>query len=192
MEHLSVTTIDRRGRLATVVARGRFGGAVLVLAAVAWRQTSYWRDAETLWTYTVSCTSQNAMAHYGLGCAYAQQERVEEAISEVREAVAADSIDPLLIAECHDLLADQLTKQGKTAEALVHYEQAVRVCPKGALFHARLALALLAQVGTIEPLLSGARSFGSTLPFGRHVSASPILCWLAETLPRRLPSAARS
>ena len=32
---------------------------VSVLMGCAWRQTSYWRDSETLWTHTLTCTSQN-------------------------------------------------------------------------------------------------------------------------------------
>ena len=42
------------------------GAAVLALAAVAWRQTSYWRNAETLWTHTLACTGHNAIAHSNL------------------------------------------------------------------------------------------------------------------------------
>ena len=56
------------------------GAAVLLLAAVAWRQTSYWRNAETLWTHALACTEQNALAHYNLAMLYAQQGRTEEAI----------------------------------------------------------------------------------------------------------------
>ena len=31
---------------------------VLVLMGCAWRQTSYWRDSETLWTHTLACTAR--------------------------------------------------------------------------------------------------------------------------------------
>ncbi len=34
----------------------------LVLAAVAWRQTRFWKDSETLWARAVACTSQNWLA----------------------------------------------------------------------------------------------------------------------------------
>ena len=70
------------------------GAAVLALAAVAWRQTSYWRDAETLWTHALACTGANLLAHYGLALLLSRQGRTEEAIVHLREAVAADSIDP--------------------------------------------------------------------------------------------------
>jgi len=118
------------------------GGAVLVLAGVAWRQTSYWRDAETLWTHTVACTDHNALAHMNCAHCSTDQGRTEEAIAHLREAVAASSIDRRLIADSHDFLAASLMKQGKLDEALEHYEQAARVFPEGAIFHARLAVAL--------------------------------------------------
>ncbi len=56
--------------------------------------------------------------------------------------MATDSIYRQLIAYAHDLLAEQLTKQGKTDEALSHLEQAVRVAPTSVACHARLAMAL--------------------------------------------------
>ena len=118
------------------------GAAVLALAVVAWRQTSYWRDRETLWTHTLACTEQNVLARYSLGYAYAMQGKIDEAIFQLREAVAADSIDSAMIAKSHDLLGDCLATQGKTDEAFPHYEAAVRVIPAAPTVHARLAMAL--------------------------------------------------
>ena len=42
---------------------------VLVLMACAWRQTSYWRNSETLWR-RLACTSRNSVAHGNLGSAW--------------------------------------------------------------------------------------------------------------------------
>jgi tetratricopeptide (TPR) repeat protein len=117
-------------------------GTVLALAAMAWRQTTYWRNAETLWTHTLACTEQNVLAHYNLGYTYAMQGNTAEAISQLRDAVAGQSIEPIVIAKSHGLLADSLTKQGEFDEALAHYEQAVRIYAEGAIFHDRLAQAL--------------------------------------------------
>jgi tetratricopeptide (TPR) repeat protein len=118
------------------------GAAVLLLAAVAWRQTSYWRNTDALWTRAVSATENNAVAHHNLGVLYFGQERTDEAIAQFREAVAVDFFDPQLIAMSHSLLADALMKQGKVDEALTHYEQAARIYPEGMIFHGKLATAL--------------------------------------------------
>ncbi len=37
------------------------------LMGCAWRQTSYWRDSETLWSHALACTSRNWPAHNNLG-----------------------------------------------------------------------------------------------------------------------------
>ena len=47
-------------------------------------------------------------------------ERFDEAIAQLREAVAVDSHRPAMIAYAHDLLAGELTGQGKTDEAIAH------------------------------------------------------------------------
>jgi tetratricopeptide (TPR) repeat protein len=117
---------------------------VLALATLAWRQTSYWRNAETLWTHTLGCTEHNALAHYSLGYTYSLQGKTEEVITHLREAVAADSINRKLVSDCHVLLGECLAKQGKNDESLAEYEHAVRILPTGSQYHARLAIALAA------------------------------------------------
>jgi tetratricopeptide (TPR) repeat protein len=121
------------------------GAAVLLLAAVAWRQTSYWRNAETLWTHALACSEQNKMAHCSLASFYAKQGRTEEAIDHAREGLAAKSIDLQLSAKSHCLLGDCLTQEGKIDEALTHYEQAVGLFPAAPIFHERLATALASR-----------------------------------------------
>ncbi|HEY1786091.1 MAG TPA: tetratricopeptide repeat protein [Pirellulales bacterium] len=117
------------------------GGAVFALAGVAWHQTSYWRNAETLWRHTIACTERNSMARYNLAFVYAREGRTEEAISQLRDVAAADSIDPQVMEESQALLAESLTKLGRTDEALAQYGQAVRAYPKSATAHDRLAAA---------------------------------------------------
>ncbi|HEX4146272.1 MAG TPA: tetratricopeptide repeat protein [Pirellulales bacterium] len=129
----------RRWALAAVA-----GGAVLGLAGIAWRQTSYWRNAETLWTHTLSCTRQNLLAHHGLAIVYARQGRTEQAIAEARNALAAGSIDRRWTAEAHILLARKLREKRSIDEALTHYEQAVQALPQNQQFHYQLADALAA------------------------------------------------
>ena len=165
------------------------GAAVLALAAVAWRQTSYWRDNETVWTRAVACTDQNAMAHYCLGGVYASQGRTEDAIAQIRTALAIDSIAPYVTADSHILLAECLASQGKIGEALTHYEQAVRVSPANELAHARWAVAL-ARAGQLDraiaefreavrlnPAFSGARvDFANTLLARGEASEAAAQC----------------
>lgn len=43
------------------------GAAVVVLAVVAWNQTRYWKDSETLFSHTIAVTSANPLAEYSIG-----------------------------------------------------------------------------------------------------------------------------
>ena len=54
------------------------GCATVILAALifgARAQTFYWRNSESLWTHTLACTSDNAVAHNNLGNALFQKAR---------------------------------------------------------------------------------------------------------------------
>ena len=116
--------------------------ALLALSAVACRQTSYWRDAEALWTRAISCTEQNAPGHYCLGHVYDAQGRRDEAIEQFRESLAAYSTSRFLTAETHSSLAHCLPAK----EAIQHLKDATRVYPEGAGPRIRLAEALI-QLG---------------------------------------------
>ena len=124
MECLSVTTIPQCGAggggLLAIVS----GTATIALVAIAWRQTTYWRNGEAVWTRAASCTEQNLLAHFFLAVIRDRQGRTEEAITHLREALAVDSPHRANIVRAHDLLAECLVKQGKIDEALTHYEQA--------------------------------------------------------------------
>ena len=120
------------------------GGTVIVLAAVAWRQTSYWRNAETLWTHSIACIGPNLIAHSNLAAVCLREERTEEAIAHLRAATAAGFVYPQVLAMCHLIFANLLSEHGKADEAFTHYEETVRLFPAGERGHARLAIALAA------------------------------------------------
>ena len=115
--------------------------AASVLAALmgcAWRQTSFWRDSETLWTHTLACTSQNFVAHNCLGQALADRNRWGEAIAEYREAleIKPDSADAL------NNLGLALFRLQRLPEAIVEYRKALEIEPDHAKAHNNLAVVL--------------------------------------------------
>ena len=85
-----------------------------VLVVSAWRQTSYWRDSETLWTHTLACTSQNALAHYNLALALAGSRRIEEATAHFQTTLEIDPDN----ADAHNNLGFALLGRGRTDEAM--------------------------------------------------------------------------
>ena len=111
---------------------------VFVLMGCAWRQTSYWRDSETLWTHALACTSRNSLAHYNLGVALAGRGQVDEAIAHYRKAL---EIKPNF-AEAHDNLGLALAGRGQVDEAIAHYRKALEIKPDRAEAHYNLGDAL--------------------------------------------------
>jgi len=135
---------ERRHRC--VVLGGMGAMALFALLVVASKQTSYWRDNETLWRHTLGCTHDNALAHNNLGLALLDQERTEEAIVQYREALR---INPEY-ALAHNNLGAALVKQERTKEAIVQYHEALRINPDYASAHNNLGAALVQQGRTKE------------------------------------------
>jgi protein O-mannosyl-transferase len=72
--------------------------AVAVLGMLGWftyRQISYWRDSETLWSHALRVTCvRSYKAHFNLAMAYDQQGRFDEAIQQLGESIDPRDEDP--------------------------------------------------------------------------------------------------
>jgi tetratricopeptide (TPR) repeat protein len=112
-----------------------------VLMACAWRQASFWRDNETLWTRALACTSRNAVAHSGLGKWLQGQGRIEEA---VRQYELALEINPVHLT-AHNNLGAIRFQQGRLDEAIAHFEAALAASPNYAKAHNNLGSCFLNQ-----------------------------------------------
>jgi len=99
--------------------------AVLLLMGLAWRQTSYWRDSETLWTHTLAYTTHNFLPHNNLGLALAQKGQVDEAVTHFRKAL---EIKPDY-ANAHQNLGVALVGQGQLDTAIAHFRRALELKP---------------------------------------------------------------
>ncbi len=114
---------------------------VAVLMGCAWRQTSYWRDSETLWNRALDCTSRNALAHGNLGSALYKQGRVAEAIDHYREVLAITPDEVV----ANNNLGLALCREGLADEAVVPLRKALRLNPQYAEAHFNLGNALVLQ-----------------------------------------------
>lgn len=81
---------------------------ILLLAAVAARQASYWKDSVTLFEHGISVTQHNSVLHADLGLALRDLNRNDEAIAHYEEALR---INPRF-AEAHNNLAVALYFKG--------------------------------------------------------------------------------
>jgi len=107
---------------------------ILALAATAFIQTSYWRDSETLWTHALAVTSDNDFAHNNLGYLCIDSGQLDKAISHFEAAAMirrgkTNKHYNVGSAFVEMNLADSLAQKGESDEAMVHYQQAIRLEP---------------------------------------------------------------
>jgi tetratricopeptide (TPR) repeat protein len=122
--------------------RWAYGGAaaavLAVLMACAWQQTSFWRNSETLWTRAAACTPEDASLHDRLGCALADNHKLNAAVVELRKAIQLD-------AECasaHNSLGKALAEHGHSNAAAAEYLKAIALKPDYADAHLNLGVVL--------------------------------------------------
>jgi tetratricopeptide (TPR) repeat protein len=108
-----------------------------MIVAVAWAafvQTSYWRNSETLWTRALNVTSDNDVAHNNLGYLCVDRDKLDEAISHFETAlrIRSGKRDPhydVGSAFIQMNLANALTRKGQSDEAIVRYDEAIKLQP---------------------------------------------------------------
>ena len=113
--------------------------AIILFSFLAWSQTSYWRDSESLWSHALAVTSRNDVAHSGLGVVLLRRGEVDAAIAHDREALA---IRPGK-ADAHTNLANALLKKGLITEAIAQYQEALKILPNESILHGNLGNAFL-------------------------------------------------
>ncbi len=111
---------------------------ILLLMGLAWRQTSYWRDSETLWTHALACTADNYTVHNDLGVIVEERGRIDEAIAHFQKAL---KIKPNF-AEAHHNLGNAFMRRGQADAAITHYQKSLELWPGDAKSHNNLGVAL--------------------------------------------------
>jgi len=130
---IDIATIRRSKPRVAVTATA----AVLIIFALAWAafiQTSYWRNSETLWTHALAVTSDNDVAHNNLGYLCNDRGELDKAISHFESAarIRSGKRDPhydLASAFVQMNLGDALAKTGRSDDAMLHYDEAIRLQP---------------------------------------------------------------
>jgi len=125
---------------------GASGAVILaVLIACARVQTAHWRDSESLWTHTLACTSDNAIAESNLGNILFHAGQLDEAVHHFQNAL---QLQPEY-GDAHNGLGFILLQQGRVDEAIAHFEAAVKKRPAFAAAHNNFGMALL-QAGRFD------------------------------------------
>jgi tetratricopeptide (TPR) repeat protein len=130
------------------LARTRRAGVLVtavtvLLAALTWRQTTFWQSDLDLWPHTIEATGPNAHAYNSLGTALETRDRnAKEAIKYYDAAVNAN---PGYGTAWYNL-GRALRAQGDTGGAVARFREALRTDPLLADAHNDLAV-LLSQNG---------------------------------------------
>lgn len=149
-------------------------GIVLVSAGIAFHQTGYWRDSETLFTHSIAVTPPNGVAEYSLGQAL-ELTKPEASIAHLRRAIeltkeaAAGRLDamPDWYPEAYVGLGTALLMKARqepnltTREAVIHdaqdqLKEALKIDPNAphAMNNLAFAQAMLAQTAVGKPARS--------------------------------------
>lgn len=115
--------------------------AIAVSAALAYRQTSYWRDSLALWSHTVAITPRGATARASLGEAYLQLGRDQAARGEVLEALR---LEPTHRSALQSLAVVEI-RLGRLDEAIAACRKLVGLRADDPDAHATWAAALMRQ-----------------------------------------------
>ncbi|MCY3787276.1 MAG: tetratricopeptide repeat protein, partial [Gemmatimonadetes bacterium] len=124
-------------RLSSLWQKGALGVMaviIVVLGVLTWRQSSIYRDNETLNRHIIALNPQARDAHYGLGKALYEQERYEEALTPARVAVEQRPD----FFEAHVNLGAVLRELGRFEEAEQHLRRAIALNPLGQDAHLNL------------------------------------------------------
>jgi tetratricopeptide (TPR) repeat protein len=114
---------------------------VIVLTAVAYRQTALWRDSETLYTHTLSFTENNHFLMSNLCLYYLRRSDVATADRKCSELLA--QMPPS--ADAFQILGYLKIETGKYPEAVMLLQEASRLDPSSAQIQLQLAEALARQ-----------------------------------------------
>ena len=133
------------GRHRRVVLGGLAAAILASLIFCARTQTAYWRNSETLWTHTLACTPDNAIAHVNLGNFLLQKGQTDEAITQYQAALQ-NRPD---YAAAQNNLGNALRQEGRLDEAMIHFQKAVAISPDYAKARQNLGL-VLAQKGLVD------------------------------------------
>jgi protein O-mannosyl-transferase len=121
------------------------GIVLLVFSVAAFRQTSYWRNSETLFTRTLAVTSKNYFVENNF-CNYLEKKnRLDEAAAQCRAAIENDPT----LAVAYNTYGTVLMRQNRAAEAKNNFEKTLELDPNYIMAHANLVV-LATNQGDID------------------------------------------
>jgi protein O-mannosyl-transferase len=102
---------------------------------VAWSQTSYWHDSESLFRHSLAVTSDNAIAEHNLGSALLEApSRLPDAVTHLQAALRLNPDS----ASTHSDLGTAYARMGRLSEAAAEFQAALRLNPNSEIVRANV------------------------------------------------------
>jgi tetratricopeptide (TPR) repeat protein len=125
------------------------GIVLLGLSLCAWRQTTHWKNSETLWSHALAVNPNDDVAQAGLGGVLLDNGQLDEAIVHFQRALTIRPGN----AQAHRSLASAFMKKGNAAEAIAHWRKDLELQPED--FEARDDLGVvLVQQGQLRAAMA--------------------------------------
>jgi protein O-mannosyl-transferase len=139
--------LSKRREILAAVASVTIG----LLAWCGWRQTSSWKNTESLWDHVLVVAPDNVIAQYNIAEQLRADDRVDEAIAHYEKALNsfhddrtnAAQLSPAIV---HNGLGTAFAQKGLFDDALFHYRRAADLQPDFADAHSNIA-AMLVRCG---------------------------------------------
>jgi Flp pilus assembly protein TadD len=131
------------------VAAAGIGVAIVALMLTSRVQVGYWRDSETLFRRALAVTERNHTAHINLALALADQDRLDEVIVHLREAVRIKPDHP----KAQHNLGVALSHRGQSVEAHRHLLRSVELQPADAKAQFNLGVSF-SELGQIDEAIA--------------------------------------
>jgi protein O-mannosyl-transferase len=144
------------------------------LSILSRKQTTHWRDTEALWSYTLTVTPENDVAHTGLAGILFVRGQVDEAIRHYEIALRLRSGN----VAAQFGLARAVASKRKVDEAISHYQKALSIQPDNTAASNDLGV-MFASKGEIGNAIAAWRQ---TLSFDPdNADAANDLAWVLAT-----------
>ena len=146
-----LTVLAARIRLRKMAAIALGAALAVTLGAATWRQSSDYRDYETLFRRTLAGNPGSAFVHNNLGVILMSSGREGEAAGEFGEAVRLSPKSPDYRVNLGLALAQMA---GRLPDAIAEYQTALRFDPHFSSAHLNLGLALTSIPGRLQDAIA--------------------------------------
>jgi len=159
---------------------------VALFGVAAWNQGRVWATSITLFKHALEVTSENRLAHYNLGNAYAKQGRWGDAVPQYKKAI---KIDPEHT-QTYNHLGFVYFKLGRMEDAITQYAVALKINPVLKEIHKNMGNALAVNGELDKAILHYKAAIGLDQEFAKpYINMGPIKnsTVFKQLLEKRLP-----